>query len=136
MVTSGMLKNNTNATFENGGSFSTSISGGSSISIGLGGGGSGGTNNYNQLINKPSIGGVELKGDLTWEQLGLKITDFSQLFVRCESRYQFPNIGDTNHIYIDTSTGDAFLYGSNGAGTYVSIGIASADVIDGGDARN
>lgn len=133
MVTSGMLKNNTKVVFESGGGFSTSISGGGSFSVGVSGGG-GGTSNYNQLTNKPSIEGVELKGNLTWEQLGLKVKDFSDLFVRCDTRYQFPSIGDKNHIYVDSSTGDLYMYGSNGAGTYVSIGMASGDVINGGSA--
>lgn len=36
-----------------------------------GGGGSGGTTNYNYLSNKPSINGVELRGDKTAAELGL-----------------------------------------------------------------
>lgn len=36
-----------------------------------GGGGSGGTGNYNQLTNLPSVNGVELRGNKTAEQLGL-----------------------------------------------------------------
>jgi len=35
-------------------------------------GGSGGTSNYNLLSNKPSINNVELKGNLTSDQLGLQ----------------------------------------------------------------
>lgn len=35
------------------------------------GGGEGGTSNYNQLSNKPKIGGVELSGNKTAAQLGL-----------------------------------------------------------------
>lgn len=37
----------------------------------LGGGGSGGTTNYNDLTNKPSINGTPLVGNQTAEQLGL-----------------------------------------------------------------
>lgn len=36
------------------------------------GGGGGGTTNYNQLTNKPSINGVELVGDKTTAELGIK----------------------------------------------------------------
>lgn len=36
-----------------------------------GGGGTGGTTNYNELTNKPSINGVELNGNKTSEQLGI-----------------------------------------------------------------
>ena len=32
----------------------------------------GGTNNYNDLVNKPSIEGVELVGDKTLEELGVE----------------------------------------------------------------
>lgn len=32
---------------------------------------SGGTNNYNRLINKPSIQGTTLQGDKSFEELGL-----------------------------------------------------------------
>lgn len=121
--------------FSSGGSLSTSISGGGGTTINIGGGSSG-TNNYNQLINKPSINGIELKGDLTLEQLGIKDVDFSKLFVRCETKYAFPNIGETNKIYIDVSTGDLFMYGINGTGLYTSIGVANTDVIDGGGAND
>ena len=33
-------------------------------------GGTGGTNDYNKLINKPSINGTTLQGDLTLEDIG------------------------------------------------------------------
>lgn len=36
-----------------------------------GGGGGGGTTNYNMLLNKPKINGVELRGDKTLEELGI-----------------------------------------------------------------
>ena len=36
-----------------------------------GGSGGSGTNNYNALLNKPSINGVELSGNKTLKQLGL-----------------------------------------------------------------
>ena len=38
------------------------------------GGGGGGTNDYNELINKPSINGVELSGDLTPEALDIGVS--------------------------------------------------------------
>ena len=37
-----------------------------------GGSGTGGINNYNQLMNKPSINNVTLQGNLTTEQLGIE----------------------------------------------------------------
>ena len=40
-----------------------------------GGGGGTGTTNYNNLTNKPSINGVELKGNLSSEDLGLVLSD-------------------------------------------------------------
>lgn len=36
------------------------------------GGGADGTNNYNLLLNKPSINNVTLQGNLTSEELGLE----------------------------------------------------------------
>ena len=38
-----------------------------------GGGGGGGTTNYNQLENKPQIGGVTLIGNKTASDLGLAV---------------------------------------------------------------
>ncbi|MBR1556066.1 MAG: hypothetical protein IJ644_11850, partial [Oscillospiraceae bacterium] len=40
--------------------------------IEAGGGGSGGTTNYNLLVNKPSINGVILSGDKTTEELNIQ----------------------------------------------------------------
>lgn len=47
---------------------------GNEVNIGhvVGGGGTGGTMNYTDLINKPSINGVELVGDKTTAELGIK----------------------------------------------------------------
>ena len=41
----------------------------------LSSGGGTGTTNYNNLTNKPSINGVELKGNLSSEDLGLVLSD-------------------------------------------------------------
>ena len=38
-----------------------------------------GTNNYNNLINKPSINGVTLEGELSLEDLGISQVDISAL---------------------------------------------------------
>ena len=38
------------------------------------GGGGGGTNDYNDLVNKPSINGVELSGDVTPQDLDIGVT--------------------------------------------------------------
>ena len=40
--------------------------------VGTGGGGSGGTMNYELLLNKPSINGIPLQGNLTTEELGIR----------------------------------------------------------------
>lgn len=49
----------------------------------------GGTSNYNNLTNKPSINGVELIGNKSWEDLGLPtITDYIEL-TDYEVGYQF-----------------------------------------------
>lgn len=40
-----------------------------------GGGGEGGTSDYNELTNKPSINGSQLRGDKTLEQLGIASAD-------------------------------------------------------------
>ena len=40
-----------------------------------GGGGGGGTSNYNALVNKPYINNVELKGDLSLDDLGINCED-------------------------------------------------------------
>jgi hypothetical protein len=37
-----------------------------------GGGGGGGTDDYNQLKNKPTIGGKELEGDMSLEDIGME----------------------------------------------------------------
>lgn len=51
--------------------------------VGSGGGGGGGTTNYNALTNKPSIAGVELRGDKTLLDLGIaSSTKVSQLETR------------------------------------------------------
>lgn len=36
------------------------------------GGGGGGTDDYNQLKNKPTIGGKELEGDMSLEDIGME----------------------------------------------------------------
>jgi len=41
------------------------------IELDTGGGGGGGDGNYNNLVDKPKINGVELKGDKSFADLGL-----------------------------------------------------------------
>ena len=56
------------------------------------------------------------------------------LFSHYKTKYDFPNVGDTDHFFIDDSTGDMYLYGVNGNGTYTSVGTASGDTLYGGSA--
>ena len=60
----------------------------------LGGGSSGGTTDYNALSNKPQIGGVELSGNKTLDQLGIqpKIADVASDKVEIEKQVVAPKV--------------------------------------------
>ena len=58
--------------------------------------------------------------------------DLNNLFKHYATRYEFPNVGQADCIYVDDSTGDTFLFGVI-ENTYTSIGIATNDIIYGGD---
>ena len=87
-------------------------------------------NDYNVLENKPSINGVELVGDLSLSDLGIK--DVNELFKFYPTIYDFPVVGEDNYFYIDQSTGDVFLWGIVGD-YFTSVGVANDDEINGGD---
>lgn len=51
----------------------TSVLGSGDIEISSGGGGTGGTTDYDELVNHPKINGVELVGDKSTSELGINI---------------------------------------------------------------
>ena len=65
---------------------------------GSGGSGSGGTTNYNALLNKPSINGVELSGNKTLTQLG--ITNYNDTQVKTQISNILKAIGDIDGLTI------------------------------------
>lgn len=54
--------------------------------IEAGGGGSGGTTNYNALVNKPKISGVTLQGDKALSDLGITNYDDSEIRTLIEDK--------------------------------------------------
>jgi hypothetical protein len=60
------------------------------------------------------------------------MNSLQDLYKHYPSKYEFPNIGEPNYIYVDESNGDCFLFGVNGP-VYTSLGTASGDIICGGD---
>lgn len=72
-----------------------------------GGSGGGGTNDYNDLINKPSIEGVTLEGDKTFEELGLHIVE------------------DKNYVHVQ-ATPSADWYVNHGLNKMPSISVVDS----------
>lgn len=100
----------------------------------LSSGGSGGTSNYNDLSNKPSINGVTLSGDKTTSDLGLKFSDLEDVNignnptgwllrfgviipdkpVRYEIRTGYPDLNMMSNVDIhNAQNGDLLIYDSN-----------------------
>lgn len=66
------------------------------------------------------------------------ISNFKELLVIYPSYWEFPNIPpetERNMIFLDSSTGDMFVFGLNNNLTYTSIGISNQDDIYGGDSN-
>lgn len=59
-----------------------------------GGGGSGGTDNYNDLLNKPSINGIELIGNKTFQDLGLNFP----------TKQIYKNVTEISGVEVSTGT--------------------------------
>jgi len=59
-----------------------------------GGGGSGGTDNYNELVNKPSINGIELIGNKTFQDLGLNFP----------TKQVYKNVTEISGVEVSTGT--------------------------------
>lgn len=55
------------------------------------------------------------------------------IYKHYNTRFEFPNVGESGYIYVDDSNGDVFLFGIV-PGVYTSIGLANDDTIYGGDA--
>ena len=56
------------------------------------------------------------------------ISNFKELLVSYPSYWEFPNIPsetERNMIFLDSSTGDMFIFGLNNNLTYTSIGISN-----------
>lgn len=62
------------------------------------GGGSGGTDNYNDLSNKPRIGGIELSGDKSAEELGLQRS--GEYATKEELERATPYIGENGNWFV------------------------------------
>lgn len=98
------------------------------------GGGSGGTSNYNDLSNKPSINGVTLSGDKTTSDLGLKFSDLEDVNIesnptgwlfrfgilipgqptRYEIRTHYPGLNEISNVsFSNVQDGDVLSYDSN-----------------------
>ena len=84
---------------------------------------------YNNLVHRPSINGMELIGDKTSENLKI-----SQVITK-ESHLFFPNVGSENNIYIDKKNNRTFRWDPI-IQNYIIIGSNYEDlqVIKGGDA--
>ena len=63
-----------------------------------GGSGSGGTTNYNNLTNKPSINGITLQGDIDTEDLGLKACKVSVTKTGKTATVTFTDV-DGDHVF-------------------------------------
>lgn len=80
-----------------------------------GGGGGGGTNNYEDLINKPSVNNVELEGnkDFTGEDFAINSSSANSIDQEMEKTHKTLNVGDTLHNntnFMWQPTGDSFKY--------------------------
>ena len=67
------------------------------------------------------------------------IKNFKELLRPYNSYFEFPNIppqSQKDMIFLDKSTGDMYVFGLNNSLTYSSIGIASNDVIYGGNSMS
>ena len=73
--------------------------------IAKGGGGSGGTSNYNDLDNKPSINNVTLSGNKTTSDLGLVGTDDMESGDVVQSNGTLPSLSIDNEGYIHFDAG-------------------------------
>lgn len=61
------------------------------------------------------------------------VRDLTHVYKNYASRSDFPEVGEPGYIYVNTSTGDLFLYGITGP-SYSSIGISNYETIYGGNA--
>lgn len=78
--------------------------------INLNGGGGGGTSDYNDLSNKPSINDVTLEGDLNTEDLNISYLDLND-------KPYINNMPDSS----GASIGDVLTHTTNGDGWYAPI---------------
>lgn len=87
----------------------------------VGGGGEGGTSNYNSLVNKPSINGVELSGNKTLEDLGIGSSIPEDGVLKLNSI-----------VLIDKSTGDEYTLGIDNGKLFIESNSSSdADLAPG-----
>lgn len=67
------------------------------------------------------------------------INNFKDLLVYYDSAYEFPNIPSDEQkdmIFVDSSTGDIFVFGLNDTLVYTPIGLANNDTIYGGGSKD
>lgn len=87
-----------------------------------------GISDYNQMVNKPSINGIPLEGNMDLSDFGF--FDFKEFI----SRLDFPNIGKSNTLYLDKSTGNMYWYDTENT-NYKVVGFDYEDIciISGGE---
>ena len=87
-------------------------------------GGSGGTSNYSELTNKPSINNVTLSGNKTTSDLGINIPDVSNFITKDVNNLTYYTLatgtGSTIELSINSSTYVMTLNLKNSAGTTIS----------------
>ena len=96
------------------------------------GGGSGGTSNYQELTNKPSINGVTLEGDKTSSDLGINIGDFPTYYVTNNSKDNPLILEDINpgwYIFSNIlgTSGVAYIKGANTNSEVLSVSISRSN---------
>ena len=83
---------------------------------------------------REKLGGIIVGDHLTIDQNGVLSVNFADLFKTYNSHYEFPNVGEKNYFYVDSSNGDIYLWGVDGL-YYTSVGIRNNDVIYGGNSE-
>lgn len=102
---------------------------------------------YNDLLDRPTLGGIVLEGDMTPEDLGLatkddiqdlndKISSIEEPIVSYESIDDFPRPGIANKLYLDI-TNDILYTWDEGISDYkiVSNNYNNITIISGGNAN-
>lgn len=86
---------------------------------------------YDDIVNLPKINSVVISGDLSLEDLGI-----SQVISK-KSYLEFPNIGNSNNLYVDTTTDTLYRWDNKNLKYYPFSNTPDIriDIIDGGKAN-